>query len=35
MAQKEGRSVVPIQLPVIPSFDPSGDPNTISQRWHK
>ena len=35
MAQQEGRGVVPIQLPTVPSFDPSGDPNTISQRWNK
>ena len=35
MAQQEGRGVVPIQLAAVPSFDPSGDPNTISQRWNK
>ena len=35
MAQQEGTGVVPIQLPTVPSFDPSGDPNTISQRWYK
>ena len=35
MAQQEGTGVAPIQLPTVPSFDPSGDPNTISQRWYK
>ena len=35
MAQQEGRGVAPIQLPAVPSFDPSGDPNTISQKWNK
>ena len=33
--QQEGRGVVPIQLPAVPSFDPSGDPNAIQQRWNK
>ena len=35
MAQQDGRGVVPIQLPAVPSFDPSGDPNTILQRCNK
>lgn len=32
---EEARNLVPIQLPAISSFDPSGDPTTISQRWNK
>ena len=35
MAQQDGRGAVPIQLPAVPSFDPSGDPNTILQRCNK
>ena len=34
MAQQEGRGIVPVQLPTVPNFDPSGDPNTISPRWN-
>ena len=29
-----GKRCLSIQLPAVPSFDPSGDPNTISQRWN-
>ena len=35
MAKQDGRGVVPIQLPAVPNFDPSGDPNTILQRCNK
>ena len=34
-AQQEGRGVSQIQLTVVPSFDPLGDPNTILLRWNK
>ena len=35
MVHQERRGVVPIQLPAVPSFDPSVDPNTISKWWNK
>ena len=32
MVKREGIGAAPVQLPAVPSCDPSGDPNAISQR---